>query len=496
MLTGAVSLLELFHPDGRADRSVVLGGGCPVSLLPVSHADAADNADLIILAPTDDECRTRRWLEQAGQSIIQRLTADGVAYVLAPQRWRVTVRRLLRDYGLRDERTIVHLPDAASSRYLAPLTAMPLNYVLTQLVPIPRWMSSLAMAGSRLVPFEAFLGSVLPWVGLVMRRAGARPMFDWLFQMQPADGQPGAVVIGTSWRGQQGAVILHRFSRGDARPSAVAKMNLTKQHAGNRAREAIILASLGPAARSAGAQIPELLSFGQINHYPVLLQSPISGQSFAKLLSSHPNRLPEVLERITAWLERWNRETMAVRSLDCGLRERDFLAPAATLAPVLENGDEYRKWLEMRSARLLGVPVPLVATHNDLTMWNIFRENKEDLAIIDWETARDADLPLVDLFYAAVDGVAATQGYGDRFKAFEACFAAGGTYEPVIDRLVRRLQRIIRAPGEMLELCFHSCWIHHAANEHLSTHQSEGPFVEIVQWLAVNRRQISSWIRA
>jgi thiamine kinase-like enzyme len=272
-------------------------------------------------------------------------------------------------------------------------------------------------------------------------------------------------------------------------------MNLTEEGASNRMREATILTSLGPSARSAGAQIPQLLSFGRLNQYPVLLQSPISGQSFAKLLSFQPNRLPEVFDCITAWLERWNLETMVVRPLNSELLERDLLTPAASLAPLLEKGDEYRDWLQMRSARLVGAPSPLVATHNDLTMWNIFREDKEDIGIIDWETARDTGLPLVDLFYAVVDGVAATQGYTDRFKAFAACFVAGGTHKPVIDSLVRRLQRGIRVPDEMLELCFHSCWIHHAANEHHSTGESQGPFIKIVQWLALNRYHISTWIR-
>jgi len=415
--------------------------------------------------------------------------------VLAPPYWRPRIARLLFNYGLLIDQAIAHLPDHASSRYLVPLSHIPAQYASSTLLPLPQWGRLAAKVGLRLPRCDRMLRHLLPSTALVMRRPNARPIFNWLFQMQPANRQPGTVIIGTSWRGKQGAVILYRFSGQDHRPSAIAKMNLMEGSTGNRMREATALKRLGPGARSAGAQIPQLLSVGRINQYPVLLQSPISGQSFAKLLSYHPKRLPEVFECVSSWLERWNRETMVVRPMHRELLERDILAPAATLASLLKKRSEYRDWLQMRSVRLVGAPAPLVATHNDLTMWNIFRENKVDIGIIDWETARDTGLPLVDLFYAVVDGVAATQGYADRLRAFTACFVTGGIHEPVIEHLVRRLQRAIRLPDELLELCFHSCWIHHAANEHHSTGQSEGPFIKIAQWLAMNPGQISPWIR-
>jgi hypothetical protein len=491
----SVSLLELFHPDGAPKRWLVLGSGCPLSLLPAWRGKAWAEADLIILAPTDSECRIFHWLEWAVRETAQKLSRDGVVYILASPRWRRTIGNLLKNHGLFKERFVIHLPNTASSRFLVPLEPVPVNYVLSQSISSAPWIASLAVAGARFNWSNALLGSLLPSLAFVVRRRGARPIFHWLFQMHPADNRPGHVLIGASWRGRESAVIIHRFSDGTAAPTAVAKLNLTKAGAARRLREAKMLTSLGRAARSAGARIPQLWSVRRLHGSPVLLQSPIKGQSFARLLNSYPNRLIEALESITVWLEHWNRETLILRPLQSGLIEQELLAPTASLESILERGNSYRKWLQKTSERLIGVPTPLVATHNDLTMWNIVRQDHKSIGVIDWETARRTGLPLVDFFYAAVDGVAATQGYADRFKAFRDCFLPGGTYEPVVRRLARRLQNGVRVSDEIVELSFHSCWLQHAENEYRSTDKTQGAFIKIVQWLGANRSQINSWIR-
>lgn len=496
MSRGPLSVLELLHPQGGVERSLVFGGGCPATLTPPPACEGDRHADLIVLAPTVDEWRARSWLETAVESIAQRLTPDGVAYVLAPRPWRATAERLLRARGLHIEQSFVHLPDAASSRYLVPIARSPVHYLVSQFLPAGPWILSSRLARSRLVPLEMLVERVSPWIGLIMRRAGARRIFDWLFQMQPALGGPGPVMIGTSWRGQQGAVILHRFCGRAALPSAIAKISLSEQSGAGCTREATMLTRLGPLASRAGATVPRLLSWGLVNHRPVLLQSPISGRSYARQLAFRPKRLSEVLDRVTAWLERWNGATRTIKIFDAGLQKRDFLTPAAALAPLLDHGGEYRQWLENRSSRFLGKRVPIVATHNDLTMWNIFGAHTQELAIIDWEAAHPDGLPFVDFFYAAVDGVAATENYADRFIGFKHCFLAGGAHESVITPLVERLRRAIPTSDNFLELCFHACWIHHAANEHRSTGRSDGPFIKIVQWLARKSRQSSSCIRA
>jgi hypothetical protein len=486
------SLLELLHPNGSSNQSFVIGSNSPAVLLPAPRAQDGKYADLVILAPTVTECRTSRWLEEAAQSLAQKLEADGVAYVLAPPPWRLRVKRLLRGNGLVIGPPIVHLPDRASSRYLVPLTPIPALYAFSKLLPLPPWGRRLAMIGLRLPGVQKLLGNVLPSVGFVAHRPGARPLFDWLFQLDQEGQRPGSAVISSSWRGQDGAVVLHRFPGWDAQPSAIAKMNLTATMAEERVAEAATLARLGPGARSAGAQVPQPLLLGRINDHPVLLQTVVCGQPLASLLASRPKRLPELMDYLAVWLERWNRSTVAIRPLDLGLLDRELLAPATLLGPLLERGREYRDWLTERCAAVAGMPVPLVATHNDLTMRNVFLTEQGRLGVIDWEAAREEGLPLVDFLYAVTDAAAAVRGYVDRPKAFEACFAPRGAHAKAVTQFLGRLRCAVEIPDEVAELCFHACWLHHAANEHrLGRSRGLGPFIEMVQQL--HRRHFNAW---
>jgi hypothetical protein len=201
------------------------------------------------------------------------------------------------------------------------------------------------------------------------------------------------------------------------------------------------------------------------------------------------------MECVTGWLERWNRSTATIRPLAHGLLERELMAPAVLLAPLLEQGEDYRNWLAMRCALIVGAQVPLVATHNDLTMWNVLLDTQGNLGVVDWEAGREEVLPLVDFFYAATDIVAGAQGYRNRLAAFEACFAPEGIYAPAVTRLLKRLKEIIQIPTKVIDLCFHACWLHHAVNEHYTSERADPrPFLQIVQWLALHRFHITSWI--
>jgi len=202
------------------------------------------------------------------------------------------------------------------------------------------------------------------------------------------------------------------------------------------------------------------------------------------------------MERLIVWLERWNRSTMTIKPLDPKLLDRELLAPAALLAPLLDHGGAYRNWLTEGCAALVRVPVALVAAHNDLTMWNVLLDEQGRLGILDWEAACEACLPLVDFFYGLTDAVAAAQGYFDRGKAFEACFALDGTYAPAVRRFLRPLRDAVEISDEMAELCFHACWLHHAANEHrVAVAGAPRPFFKIVQQLALHRHQFRWWLK-
>lgn len=492
-----LSLLELLHPQGIAIRSLVIGSRCPEMLRPWSQMAAKEgNADLIILAPTARECRINGWVQEAIRSISQKLELNGVAYVLAPPLWRLRIRKLLSEYGLSIDQELLHLPDQELSRYLVPLSPIPAQYAFSNLLPLPKWGRLLATIAFHFFRCDQLFKHIVPSVGMAARRPGARPLFEWLFRLHsPRSHGFGSVIISRSWRGRDGAVILHRFVDRDDSLSAVAKMYLAKKPFDSLIREAEILDRLGPSARNAGAQIPQRLSFEQINEYPVLLQSMICGQSVASLLCSQPNRLMEIIKCLISWLEVWNRTTVVTRPLDREYLEKELLTSAALLAPVLQQGDDYRNYLAARYLPLTGVSVPFVATHNDLTMWNLLLEDKGRLGVIDWESAIEQGFPFMDFFYAMTDAVTAVHGYDDRKKAFEECFALDGSYAHLVGQFLTRLRRAVHTPDEIVGLSFHACWLHHAANEYRSTGPSDPrPFLQLVQWLSVNRANLCKWV--
>ena len=475
----------------------MIGSNAPVALLSAPGLPVVGDADFVILAPTPTECHTAGWLDTAVSSLARQLMLDGIAYILAPPPSRARVKRLLRHYGLVIGPSILHLPSRASSRYLVPLTPIPARYACAEVLPLPAWGRRLAMLGLRLPGAEKFLGNVLPSAGFIARPAGARPLFSWLFRLDGKGDRSGSALITRSWRSENGGVIVHRFLDGDVQPSAIAKMNLTTTGAPKCIAEAASLARLGTSARRAGARVPQALFLGRMDDRPLLLQTVIDGRTVALLLASQPARFSDAMERLVAWLERWNRATLVIKPLDRELLDREILAPAALIAPVLERGKEYQDWLSVRCATVRGLQVPFVATHNDLTMWNILVNKRKALGIVDWESAGEEGFPLMDFFYAVTDAVTAAQRYIDRPSAFKACFAADGAYVHEVRRFLKRLREVVDTSDEMADLCFHACWLHHAANEHRSSGSSgPRPFLQIVQLLALYRSRFNAWMNS
>jgi hypothetical protein len=290
-------------------------------------------------------------------------------------------------------------------------------------------------------------------------------------------------------------VVLHGLSAGTAELSVIAKMSLAATSNRDTVDEAEILERLGPMARRAGALVPQRLPTQHVGGRPVLLETAIRGRAAAALLGSAPQQLQGIIERLVDWLERWNRCTLVIKSLTPDLLEREVMAPAALLAPFLEQGQEYLDWLATRCTTAVGRPVPLVSTHNDLTMSNVLLDGHGNLGVVDWESARVEALPLGDFFYAAADASTAVQRYADRLGAFKACFVANGIHARTTRELYLRLSRAMNTQGDVAALCFHACWLHHASNELEAGDASEmRPFLDIMQWLASNPASIDEWL--
>jgi hypothetical protein len=478
------SALELLHPDGVARRAAVIGGGCPDALTPRrSVPGEGEHADLIVIAPTLNESSDRSWLERAVETTASTLAPDGIVYVLSPRRCRWRLVRLLARRGIEVKVSLAHDPDTERVRCLVPLSSGPAAYAFTNLVATRPRRRKVVLFVLRSAWLAQFLARALPAVGIAAGRPTSRPLFDWVFALTGDDVPAPVAVVSVSWRGAEGSLVAHGFEGGAARPAVVAKVG---GPAGpGPVEEAAVLRRLGPAAREAGATVPEPLFVETGKTRGLMLQSPLEGRVAAAILGDTPGLVTRVTARLTDWLENWNLDTRSDELLSFEWLDREIVGPARGLAPLLGDGARYVDWLSGRCRSLAGTTAPLVATHNDLTMVNVFVEHSGALGVVDWEGAKEKGLPLMDFYYAAADATAAASRYANRQEAFVAVFGSAADSSSLIRQLESRLTRALDLTPAFVDLAFHACWIKHASAEQRATSDAAPhPFLEILRSVA------------
>lgn len=475
----ATSPLELFHPAGAGVAVLRLGGDGDD--LPAASKESG-SVDLIMIEPTRQQWRSRAWLEQALAQAVPRLASDGIVYVVTPIGRRRRARRLLRRHALVVGPEVVHVPSFPGVRYLVPLEPDVASWAFKSVVAHwPRKRGALA-ALLRLPKGAAVVSGLLPSMGLVGRRAGAARGFEWLAR---AAGEPSAhvrAVVATSGRGEDDRLVA-LWPRTNPSVSLIAKVR--SEGCAALEREAVNLLALGPAAGAAGARIPGVrVAPRPLGDACMFLQSGLSGDSAAAHLTAHPRSFARVLSLLVDWLEAWARMTVVRTSMTADDLERRVLLPAEDVIGALSGGVAYRAWLVERCRVVAARPVPFVAAHNDLTMFNVLIDD-EQLGVVDWEAASEQQLPLTDFVYAAVDAAGAAARYVDRAAAVGQCFGHAGRFIEVVASGQRRLAGATETSGELTRLSFHACWLHHAANEQRARAQSpHRPFLAVLEQLA------------
>jgi hypothetical protein len=479
-----LSPLELLHPDGVARRATVIGDGCPEIMRPRRpEPGAGGHADLVVLAPTRAELREPTWLESAVDTAAAALAADGVVYVLARARTRSRIVRLLAERGIAIKMSFIHDPDTAGLRCLVPLSPVAATYAFTNLVATRPGRRRIVLLALRAGWIARLLARALPSAGLAAGRPTGRPLFDWLFALRGNDVRAPLAVVSVSWRSCGGSLVAHGFADGAAGPDIVAKVRGPAPP--GPVEEAAIIRRLGAAAGEAGIAVPEPLLVETGEHRALLLETALEGRVAAAVLAETPALVASLTRRLVEWLENWNADTRSDEPLSPMWVEHEIEEPARALAPLLSDGGRYVEWLESRCRALAGTAVPLVATHNDLTMVNVFVGRSGSLGVVDWESAREQGLPLVDFYYAAADAAAAANQYADRFAAFREQFGDGAGSLSTARELERRLVENLGLRPEVVELAFHVCWIQHAAAEQRATLEpAHRPFLEILRSVA------------
>ena len=472
----AASPLDLLHPSGSAERVLVLGDRCPPALLPPAATLTGADVDLVLIAPSSAELRQRGWLARAAGEAAGALNANGVVYAVVPRGRRGSARRRLRAAGRVLGVPLAQLPGGSAPRYLVPLDVPVWRHALTGTIGARPLVRRVLVAISALPFGEALLTAALPAVGTVARPPGAAAVAAWVSELGEQTRPAARQVLATSWRWPQGPVVLYCFAEAEAEPWGLVKVGP------DSAREAELLQRLGGSAATAGARVPRLLAAGDVAGRLALAETVLDGSPAAEVLARSPARFEEVAGAVTGWLERWQRETAQPARVAVNLLERELLDPLAELEAELPDALAYRDWLAARCAALAGREIQLVATHNDLTMWNVLLDRRGTLGVFDWAEAREAGLPLVDFFYAVVDAAAACDGYRSRLDALRGCFEPGGARAGTTAALRERLRASLGVDTEVAELGFHACWLQHACNER-RVRGGDG-FLEIARWLA------------
>ncbi len=460
-----VEAIGLFHPDWPAVEALdAAGTGVSVVDTRPSGADAAGRLDQLV------------------HDLAHRLTPEGVGYLVTRPADRPQLRQLAQRHGLIVAEERLHVPIWHASVALVPLAAGSLRYALANLIPKTSRRAQWAAWVGRQPGGVRLLARLLPVSGLVVRRPGARPLFDWALRLGPPVDAASTMLVRTGWRPAGAVTILYALPARGTRPSAVIKVGTaTSQFAGEVER----LAALTPPARHSGATTPDAATIKVRAGRQVLLQTAVAGQLAATLVISKPARVVTVLDRLSAWLEQWNTATLRRQALTPDLLSAALARPAARLAPYVAEWPPYEAWLRERWKALQDRLVPVVAAHNDLTMWNVLLDEQGRLGVVDWESSAPTGLPLQDLVYAIADGVAATHGYQQRLADFQACYAPGGAYAAHAARWQRGLCQALTLPADLAQLCWHLTWLHHAANEQARAAVEERPFLQIVQWVVV-----------
>jgi hypothetical protein len=501
-----MSALELLHPDGVAGRSAVIGNNAPERLVPDVESSREGPQNLILVAPTETESSSPMWIEHAISQVARTLQADGFAYFLVPRRTRIRLRRMARHYGLVVESGWIHRPDQPTSRYLVPLQTYSLRLALFSLAPLSLTHQRLLALALSVPAVKSLLPFMLPSVGLIVRRPGARPLLEWFGRIGDSAHEPGSAILKTRplHRPQIATLIGIDPSRGS--PSVIAKVGLNKSATMQCEELAGRSLRCSEAAIKAGGVVP-ISRVDRASHLnTVVVQSPVPGEPATNLLISGRYTLRDMQRIVSEWLVSWNRGTCVREPIDDDWLEAEILEPVRRLSLHCDFGHQYLEWLTQLCEAASGRIVPKVTTHNDLSVENILIDRDGRIGIIDWELSRERDLPLMDFIFATAS-ITGTRRSITWSQAVRESFSPNGKHSECIARLGLRLIDVIGLPTDLMDLCFHACWIRSAdwyrrewqdgrrTDSNQAIPPQYRPLIDVVKWLAAEQLSLSHWDR-
>jgi hypothetical protein len=265
------------------------------------------------------------------------------------------------------------------------------------------------------------------------------------------------------------------FERGAATPAWLLKFARVPGYAEPFARDERGLGLVAAAPASVGRHAPRLLGRFEVDGLHASVETAAIGKPLADQLRARAGRAERLalVDAVAEWIVELGRAT---RRDD---RFEQVRADLQTLDPEL--------------AASLPV-VPTVLQHNDLGCWNVIGD-ADSFVAVDWESAREAGLPLWDLWYFLLDALAAVDAVTreQREAHFAALFRGELESSSVLFAWTRRAVDALEIPVDAVGRIATLCWLHHAGS-HVAREQARrrhgapttppNPFPFAAPWLA------------
>jgi hypothetical protein len=245
------------------------------------------------------------------------------------------------------------------------------------------------------------------------------------------------------------------------RPMLAVKLARVSGSVPGMAREASVLRALAAMRPTPLPGVPRIAFDRALGDLLAIGESLMEGQPLQNLLRRHNARTWAL--KATEWQIRLAQHSQA--STPASPWDR-VVAPVLTqfersFGAVLDPGE-----LRITRERLRGLgPLPVICEQRDFSPWNVFVTPADELAVLDWESAKPAGLPALDAIYFLTYVAFQTTG-ATRSGRFQASYRAGLDPTTPTGRLQREcLTRYVAATGldpEVLHPLRLFTWILHA----------------------------------
>ena len=252
--------------------------------------------------------------------------------------------------------------------------------------------------------------------------------------------------------------LILRTSAGSS--DAFVRLPLTPAALASESRNAEALRALTDEQR-APVRAPMALADGEYRGRRYYVESVAPGAPIGPAIRA--GRLETFIGQIEDLLDQLNphSDRASLGSLDGQLYEREVVTPLETLAAVIPDERDRTGLAAYFADRLRGATLAFGQSHGDFSVSNIFHADGEICGLIDWESARQDGMPIID----AINFVESV----DRLKSGELVGAtiprlARGGFNSAVERdfVFARYERL-SIDARLHEPLVYLKWLHHMA---------------------------------